>query len=257
MQQGAAGRRDRPPMADRQAERRCVFCDRPVAAWRPFRIATAELSGFLARLDVVGSAAERFWCPNCGSTDRERHLRLFLDRLGIIETARGGAVLHIAPEARLSEFVQSFGCRIYIKGDLRPGDASVRPIDLENIQFPGGSFDLAICNHVLEHVTDLAAALRELRRVLKPAGRLVCQTPFAARLTRTFEDAALQSAADRLFFYGDEGHRRLFGSDIAGILRQAGFAGRLVPHDEILPGADPERLGVNEKEPFFDFVRSA
>jgi SAM-dependent methyltransferase len=97
--------------------------------------------------------------------------------------------------------------------------------------------------------------LREILRVLKPGGRAICQTPYAARLTKTFEDPALQSAEDRIFFYGQEDHVRLFGSDIEQILQAAGFLGRLVPHKEILPDVDPEALGINEDEPFFDFVR--
>lgn len=94
-----------------------------------------------------------------------------------------------------------------------------------------------------------------MRRVLWPGGRAICQTPYASRLTRTFEDPLLQSEADRLFFYAQEDHLRLFGRDIEDIIRGAGFSGRLVPHDEILPNVDPERFGLNEKEPFFDFVR--
>ena len=60
---------------------------------------------------------------------------------------------------------------------------------------------------------------------------------------------------DRIFFYGQDDHVRLFGSDIERYFIDAGFVGRLVPHAEILPDADPERFGVNEQEPFFDFVR--
>jgi len=30
----------------------------------------------------------------------------------------------------------------------------------------------------------------------------------------------------------------------------------LVAHSEILPDRDPERIGLNEHEPFFDFVRA-
>jgi hypothetical protein len=70
-------------------------------------------------------------------------------------------------------------------------------------------------------------------------------------------DPRLQAPADRLFFYGQEDHVRLFGADIAQLFTRAGLIGRLVPHAEILPDIDPEQYGVNEKEPFFDFVRGA
>ncbi len=40
------------------------------------------------------------------------------------------------------------------------------------------SQDTVICHHVLEHVDDPAAALREMRRILKPDGRLLLFVPF-------------------------------------------------------------------------------
>ena len=64
----------------------------------------------------------------------------------------------------------------------------------------------------------------------------------------------LQSPEQRTFLYGQDDHLRTFGRDIGEIIAAAGFAGRLIPHDEIIQGVDPEMLGVNELEPFFDFV---
>jgi len=49
--------------------------------------------------------------------------------------------------------------------------------DLEALAFPDASFDLALVNEVLEHVPDDAAALAEIRRVLRPDGRLVLLSP--------------------------------------------------------------------------------
>jgi hypothetical protein len=59
-----------------------------------------------------------------------------------------------------------------------------------------------------------------------------------------------------LFFYGQDNHLRLFGIDIETTIRDAGFSGVLRPHGELLADIDPEEFGVNELEPFFDFVRS-
>jgi SAM-dependent methyltransferase len=236
------------------AARYCVFCNNTFEAWIPFR-RPAEKSTFLMMVDTIGSNAERFECPRCASIDRERHLRLFLDRLRAMEPIRGGAVLHMSPELRLRGYVESHGLSRYIRGDLSPQHEGMQKIDLQRIPFADQTFDMVICNHMLEHVEDALAAMRDMHRVLKRGGRAICQTPYAVRLTKTFEDPRLQSTEDRLFFYGQDDHVRLFGVDIEENFRAAGFVGRLIPHEEILPDIDPERFGVNEKEPFFDFVR--
>lgn len=233
----------------------CLICRQPVAAWVPFRPEGGR-SPFLARLDAIGSNIERFGCPNCHSNDRERHLVLFFDKLKLWDDMANKAVLHFAPELHFAPSVAAAHPALHVMGDLFPTKASIQKIDLEDIAFPDATFDMVIGNHVLEHVGNVETALAEVRRVLKPGGRFVCQTPYAARLPRTFEEPGLQSAEDRRFFYGQDDHVRLFGRDIEARLQQAGFAGRLVPHDEILGDVDPVKLGVNEREPFFDFRRA-
>lgn len=44
-------------------------------------------------------------------------------------------------------------------------------------QVPTGAYEVAFANYVFEHVHDLAAAAREVRRVLRPGGRLVMSVP--------------------------------------------------------------------------------
>lgn len=231
---------------------KCVLCGHAVSAWEPF---PATLSGFRRRLETIGSNPNRFGCPNCGAIDRERHLWLFVERRRLMEPVRGGSVLHIAPEIRFRQYVLSFEPATYIQGDLSPVHESIQHVDMQRMPFPDEFFDMLICNHILEHVQDATAAIREMCRVLKRGGRAICQTPYASRLTGTFEEPLLQAAEDRIYFYGQADHVRLFGLDIARRLCDGGLSGRLVPHDEILPDIDPVAYGVNEKEPFFDFVR--
>jgi ubiquinone/menaquinone biosynthesis C-methylase UbiE len=49
--------------------------------------------------------------------------------------------------------------------------------DALHLPFPDGFFDKVICSEVLEHLPDDRAGLRELRRVLKPAGVLAITVP--------------------------------------------------------------------------------
>lgn len=48
---------------------------------------------------------------------------------------------------------------------------------LQDAGFADGSFDLVTLFHVMEHVTDPRSVLAEVRRLLRPAGRLVLQVP--------------------------------------------------------------------------------
>jgi SAM-dependent methyltransferase len=242
--------------SDAALTRTCVICSNSVDAWLPFRGGEAGRPIFLKKVQTIGSIRARFWCPHCSSTDRERHLRLFMDRLNIMERVRGGAVLHMSPEPGLGDYIVSQGLRMYVKGDISPSAEGVEQIDLHAIPYADEMFDMVVSNHMLEHVDDAELALREMHRVLKQGGRIICQTPYASRMTRTFEEPLLQSPADRFFFYGQEDHVRLFGSDIEQYFITAGFKGRLVPHSEILPDVDAEQYGVNEREPFFDFIRA-
>ncbi len=49
-------------------------------------------------------------------------------------------------------------------------------LDAQHIPLPSGSLDCIIANHMLYHVPDMEAALSEMRRVLKPGGRLCAAT---------------------------------------------------------------------------------
>jgi len=48
---------------------------------------------------------------------------------------------------------------------------------VESLPFADNTFDLVTANMVMEHLEDPANALTELRRVLKPGGRLIFHTP--------------------------------------------------------------------------------
>lgn len=55
--------------------------------------------------------------------------------------------------------------------------AAIQEIRDGRIGFPDSGFDLVVNNQVMEHVEDLDAALREIHRVLKPAGAVLSLFP--------------------------------------------------------------------------------
>jgi ubiquinone/menaquinone biosynthesis C-methylase UbiE len=49
-------------------------------------------------------------------------------------------------------------------------------IDVQSIPYPDSTFEAVIANHMLYHVPDRVKAIREIRRVIKPGGRLFATT---------------------------------------------------------------------------------
>jgi 2-polyprenyl-3-methyl-5-hydroxy-6-metoxy-1,4-benzoquinol methylase len=58
----------------------------------------------------------------------------------------------------------------------------VKVCRLEEMGCPDGSFDAVTMNHVIEHVFDPVATLREICRILRPGGMIVAVTPNADSL---------------------------------------------------------------------------
>lgn len=50
--------------------------------------------------------------------------------------------------------------------------------DVHDMPFPDGSFDIVVCNAVLEHVPYPQKAIKELVRVLKPGGEIWIEIPW-------------------------------------------------------------------------------
>ncbi len=230
----------------------CVICEQAVERWLPHP-RRDQMGQFTRLVGVVGSDLERYSCPNCGSNDRERHLWLYMQRTGLVDAIPQCRILHIAPEDRIEPRIRALDPREYVLGDIAPSRPDQQKIDVEQLPFDKGSFDMILCNHVLEHVADPDQALRELARCLARDGYLVAQTPYSPSLKWTFELSARVSPHFARLFYGQEDHVRLFGADLPDRFRAAGLHGDMARHQDILVDVDPIEFGCNELEPFFLF----
>jgi SAM-dependent methyltransferase len=235
--------------------RKCCLCGHNVGRFLPYKGGWAEAPPLMRALRMIGSDLNHFECPWCGGNDRERHLLFYLRSLGLLDKMRDSAVLQFAPELRLTAFIEQAGPARHVQADLYPVKTGIEKFDMLAIPSPDETFDFVIANHVLEHVADDLKALSELRRVLKPGGLAILQTPFSNVLEHTISDPGVCTAEARLQLYGQEDHLRLYGRDIFVRFASAGFSSRVVGHRETLPQIDSDRWGINPDEPLFLFER--
>ena len=107
--------------------------------------------------------------------------------------------------------------------------------DAATLPFPDASFDAAHCERVLMHLAEPRAPLRELRRVLRPGGRVVVAEPDAAgtRMDHPEDPEAMAMIAARDL----AGFRQpSIGLELNRHLARAGFGERRV---EVLTEFDP------------------
>lgn len=138
-------------------------------------------------------------CETCQSLERHRAIRGFFSAIRDMSLFSELAVLQFSQDSAVRpEWFRSYEFSVY---------GGHNSLDLQNVARPSASYDLVICNHVLEHVPDDGAALRELTRIVKQDGIVFLTVPDPARRSET-----------RDWGYPDEsrhGHFREYGSDIS------------------------------------------
>ena len=100
-----------------------------------------------ARVLEIGCGTGLLWTKNRERIPAAWRLTLSDFSRGMVETARAAGIA--------ADFLQS---------------------DAQHIPFPSANFEAVIANHMLYHVADLPRALAEIRRLLKPGGKLYAAT---------------------------------------------------------------------------------
>lgn len=112
-----------------------------------------------------GKQRENVLSPSTLSLERHRLLWLYLSR----ETDFFSApkkVLHFAPEQAFYKRFKKLKNLDYTTTDLHSPLADVKA-DICDLPFEDNSFDIILCNHVLEHIPNDTLAMKELYRILK------------------------------------------------------------------------------------------
>ncbi len=178
--------------------------------------------------DTFGGVERLTQCPFCGSIDRDRLVYLYLKQQYTIQQLKKKNILHIAPERALSKWLSSITPN-YIAADKFTDywrnnySSNTIYADITDLKYADNTFDIIICNHVLEHIENDFKAMSELFRVLKVGGIAILQVPIALDLERTYEDPSITTPAERNNAFGHEDHLRLYGQDYIQKLAREGF----------------------------------
>jgi SAM-dependent methyltransferase len=208
------------------------------------RAATARHRGRAVHCPLCDNDFDRFkddWnrpnalCWRCGSHERHRaQWLLFKRRPELFDGKR--SLLHFSPGWCVRERLAQLSGLRYVTTDLDPTQDVALRLDVTAIDLPDGAYDAVICSHVLEHVPDDGAAMRELRRVTAPGGWCLVMVPLALDRGATYEDLAISSPEERRREFLQADHVRLYAPDIIDRLQAAGFDVDVVDlHSELGP----------------------
>jgi ubiquinone/menaquinone biosynthesis C-methylase UbiE len=103
-----------------------------------------------------------------------------------------------------------------------PDNLEIKLADAQNLPFPENHFDRAICAEMLEYVANPAAAISEIRRVLKQGGiALIIHSDFD---TQVFHAGDRDRTRMIVKAFSDAGPNGQMGRELYVLCRAAGFA---------------------------------
>ncbi|KAB1156266.1 class I SAM-dependent methyltransferase [Flavobacterium luteum] len=176
-----------------------------------------------------GTQRNNVLSPSTLSLERHRLLWLYLmNETDFFTSKTKKKVLHFAPEQAFYKLFRNQKNLDYTTTDLLSPLADVKA-DICNLPFEDNSYDIILCNHVLEHIPDDTKAMKELFRVLKPGGMGVFQIPQELSRATTFSDDTITDQKERSEIFGQYDHVRIYGLDYFDKLRTIGF--RVVEED--------------------------
>jgi SAM-dependent methyltransferase len=154
-------------------------------------------------------------CPVCSSTIEERTVLLFLQAK--TEMLPGEPkILVICEEGKIPEYFRNFP-NAEVKIYSETGDFTIRDNTLKD-KYESASFDLIVCNYILEKLPEYTPALKEFVRILKPEGIILLQANIDYEKEKTAE-FPLTSYKDRIAMYGIPGNHRRFGKDYQSLIK--------------------------------------
>lgn len=194
-----------------------------------------------------GNQRNNVLSPSTLSLERHRLLWLYLKNKTDFFYKETIRVLHFAPEQAFYKRFRKMKNLEYTTTDLNSPLADVKA-DICNLPFEANSYDVILCNHVLEHIPDDIKAMQELYRILKPGGYGIFQIPQDMNRLITFEDSTITNKRERTKIFGQYDHLRIYGLDYFNKLRTVGFIVEEVDFTSELSESDIQRYCLNKGE---------
>lgn len=201
---------------------RCTLCGTGLAYFNPLpqeflrELYDNQYIHAIFQLETLNFGS--YSCPSCGGSDRDRLYALYLTEY--FESVRTPIdLVEFAPTPQLRRFIKRFAQINYRCADLFSDDVDDK-VDLTQMDaYSDERFDFFISSHMLEHIPDDIAAMKELHRILKHGGRGIVMVPIDLSLAEVYENPQITAAADRWKHFGQFDHVRLYS--------KAGFIQRL------------------------------
>ena len=190
---------------------------------------------------------ENALAPGTLSLERHRLLWLYLQRNTDFFIKNNLKVLHFAPEQAFYKRFKKQANLDYTTTDLASPLADVKA-DICDLPFENESFDVILCNHVLEHIPDDKKAMQELFRILKPSGYAILQVPLDSNRKTTFEDDSITDKAERTRIFGQYDHLRIYGMDYFDKLTTVGFQVNAISLKKELSKEEIKRFAIDADE---------
>ena len=193
-------------------------------------------------------------CTQCSSLERHRIIWMYLkNKTNFFK--QDIKVLHVAPEHFFYEKFSELTNLNYTAIDKYPeqygyGRNTIQ-MDITDLQFADNTFDVIMCNHVLEHVEDDKKGMSEFFRVLKPGGWAILNSPVDQFRAVTFEDASVTKPSERLRLFGQQDHVRVYGTDYTNRLSDAGFKVEVIDFAATFSHNDRFKYGMKDGEEIY------
>lgn len=130
--------------------------------------------------------------------------RSFLD----IGCATGMLISHLQDQGWRTAGVEV--CAPSAEYGIKERGVDIRICTLEQAEFPDNSFQVVHCSHLIEHLTDPASFVNEVKRILKPGGYFIVTTPNTAGFqTWLFKEKWRSAIADHMCLFSVKNLRYL------------------------------------------------